>query len=262
MLIKGTGVELTIEEIEKFLDGDLAAEAPAAESNEGTSPAAQVDLANGEGTEDKTKSVEEKVIETKAFAHRLKQSTEKARQEERDNIAKSLGYESFEQMQKAREQELLKEKGLDPDEVSPVVEQIVEKRLAEDPRLKELDEFKQAKAQEWAKKELAELNALTGGKIAKLEDVPKNVIELWKQKGSLKAAYLELEGEKLIREMQTGVAGVQSKGTTSHLNTPQGTPAPVQDKNKRPLTEKEKEVYKLFNPDVTEEQLSKMYKEI
>ena len=111
-------------------------------------------------------------------------------------LQKNLGYESYDDLQKKREADLLKSKGFDPEEISPVVEELVNKRLAEDPRLQELEEFKQKKVEEWGKKELAEITTLTGGKVTKLEQLPENVIALWKQKGSLKAAYLEIEGEK------------------------------------------------------------------
>jgi hypothetical protein len=246
--------ELTIEDIENFLNSDDAATPAVEEKEEGSQVAQPTDDTKVEDTDDT------KVNETQAFAHRLKKATDKAIAKERESIAKSLGYESYAQMQKSREEDILKDKGLDPEEVSPVVEQLVAKRLAEDPRMQELEGYRQQKVNEWAKKELAELNELTNGKVTKLEDVPKNVLELWKTKGSLKAAYLELEGEKLIREMRTGIAGEHSKGSTGHLRSPQGTPAPVNDK-KRPFTQQEKDVYKLFNPGVTDEELNKMYKE-
>lgn len=243
--------EITIKDIENFLNSDGAV-TPAAETNEEGSPATQPD----DGKEPEIA----KVTETQAFAHRLKEETAKVRNEERDNIARSLGYENYADMQKKRETELLKEKGLDPEEVSPVVEEIVNKRLAEDPRLKELETIRQRQVAEWAKKELTELKELTGGRVSKLEDVPKDVIELWKTKGSLKAAYLELQGEALIREARASAAGEQSKGSTGHLKSPIGITAPIVDGNKRPLTQQEKEIYRLFNPEVTDEQLSKMTK--
>ena len=255
----GTGAnEITIKDIEDFLNGEGAATPAAQEGNEG-SPATQPNASEGTPAQNGTEQTP--VTETQAFAHRLKEATNKARNEERESIAKSLGYESYADMQQKREAQLLEEKGLDPEDVSPVVEQIVQQRLAEDPRLKELDSYRQERVNAWAKKELAELSELTQGKVSKLEDVPKDVIELWKTKGSLKGAYLELHGETLIREMQTGIASGQNRSTTSHMVSPQGAPAPADNSNKRPLTPKEREVYKLFNPDVTDEQLSKMYKE-
>ena len=243
--------EITIEDIENFISGG-GAEPPAAEPEE-NSTIEEDSTANGQQTE-------KPVTETQAFARRLKEEKEKARNEERESIAKSLGYESYAAMQKSREEDILKESGFDPEEVSPVVEQLVEKRLSEDPRLKELDRYRQERVNTWAQKELKELKELTNGKITKLEDVPKDVLDLWKTKGSLKAAYLELQGEALIREMQTGIASGQNRSTTAHLKSPNGTPAPLTD-NKRPLTDKERKVYKMFNPNVTEEELSKMFKD-
>lgn len=255
----GTGAnEITIKDIEDFLNGEGAATPAAQEGNEG-SPATQPNASEGTPAQNGTEQTP--VTETQAFAHRLKEATNKARNEERESIAKSLGYESYADMQQKREAQMLEEKGLNPEDVSPVVEQIVQQRLAEDPRLKELDSYRQERVNAWAKKELAELSELTQGKVSKLEDVPKDVIELWKTKGSLKGAYLELHGETLIREMQTGIASGQNRSTTSHMASPQGAPAPADNSNKRPFTPKEREVYKLFNPDVTDEQLSKMYKE-
>ena len=241
----------TIKDIEDFLNGDDQAASPTAD--EGSPPAAQPDASTDN-------SVQKDVTETQAFAHRLKDATAKARAEERENIAKELGYESYDAMQKAKEKSILEAKGLDPEEVAPVVEELVNKRLKDDPRLKELESYREQRMKDWANKELTELTQLTGGRVSKFDDIPKEVLELWKQKGSLKAAYLELEGEKLIREMQMGIAGEQSKGTTRHIQSPQGAPKPSIEENTRPYTDKEKEIYKLFNPTVTEEQLSKLRK--
>lgn len=245
--------EFTIKDIEDFLDGGGVV-SPATEENEG-SPDAQP----AENTADNNQPASS-VTETQAFAHRLKEATSKARNEERESIAKSLGYESYADMQQKREAQLLEEKGLDPDDISPVVEQLVQKRIAEDPRLKEFDDFKQERMKVWAQQELAELKELTGGAISRMEQVPEDVLELWKTKGSLKAAYIEKYGEKLIREARGSAASGQSRGSTGHLASHQTTPAAA-GANKRPFTAQEREVYKLFNPDVTDEQLSKMYKE-
>ena len=249
--------EFTIEDIENFLNGE-SVETPATEGSESSNPSGNTETENAaQGVENKGS----KVTETQAFAHRLKEATSKARNEERESIAKSLGYASYAEMQAKREKEMLEEKGLDPDDVSPVVEQIVKKRIAEDPLMKELGAYREERINAWAKQELAELKEFTDGKISRLEDVPKDVLELWKTKGSLKGAYIELHGEKLIREMRAGIASGQTRSTTSHMQSPQGTPGTLSNSDKRPLTQKERDIYKLFNPDVTSEQLSKMYKE-
>jgi len=182
----------------------------------------------------------------------LRESTDKARQEERDSIAKSLGYSSYDELVKSRENKLLEDKGLDPEQVSPAIEEIVKKRLDEDPRMKELEELRKEKIKEFGKKELAEITALTGGEITRLEQLPKEVLDLWKTEGSLKSAYMKLEGEKLI----TKIRSEQSKGSTSHLQSPSGSTNTLPT-DKRPLSEEEKQIYKFFNPNITDEELSK-----
>lgn len=248
--------EITLKDIEDFLSGDGTATSAV---NDGESSPQE----GGAGTNDPQtdpNSSNTKITETQAFAHRLKESTEKAVQKERENIAKQFGYENYNAMLAAKERGLLEEKGLDPEEVTPVVEQIVKDRLAQDPRMQELEEFRQQKMQQWAAQEVAELNKLTGGEIKELKDVPPEVVELWKSKGSLKAAYLELKGEDLIKKMQLGIASGQNRGTTGHMQSPVGSPTPQGSDTTRPFTDKEKEIYRLFNPDVTDEQLSKLRK--
>lgn len=189
--------------------------------------------------------------QTKAFANRLKESTEKARREERENIAKSMGFDSYEAMVKQQESKILEDKGLDPASVTPIVEELVKKRLDSDPRLKELEELRKKQLAEFGKKELDEITKLTNGEITKISQLPSNVLELWKKKGSLKSAYLELEGEKLINKMR----GAQSKGSTNHLNNLSGSAK--DEGNFRPLTAEEKQTWKIFNPGITEEELNK-----
>lgn len=234
--------EFTADELEELFSDETQSESSQTEQT--TDPQKEE-----QSTEQKKETTD--VDKTKAFAKRLKESTDKARQEERDAIAKSLGYESYEELQKSREKEIIEKKGLDPEQVSETVEEIVKKRLEEDPRMKELDELKKQRVKEFGEKELAEISKLTNGEITKFSQLSKEVIDLWTKKGSLKAAYMELEGEKLI----TKIRGEQSKGSTSHLANPTGTSGV---ETKRALTEQEKVIWKKFNPRMTDEELSKI----
>lgn len=245
MIINGVD-EITIKDIEAFLNDDGTAP-PAVKENETTPPATQP------GQDDAAKTIEN----TQAFARRLREEKDKVKEE----VAKENGFATYAEMKAAKEAKMFEDKGLDPKEVAPVVEELLKKRLEEDPRLKELDEYKKQKVQVWAVKELEELSTLTDGKISEMKDVPKDVIELWKKKGSLKAAYMELEGEKLIREMRKSIAGEQSKSSTNHLTTPPSTPPTKLNVDKRPMTQKEKEIYKLFNPKATDEEIGKILKD-
>lgn len=235
--------EFTIEELEELFNDDTSQTTPPAETN--------TDAQDGNNVTDDNKS--NNVETTKAFATRLKESTEKARKEERDAIAKQLGYDSYDDMQEKRTKEQIENKGLDPDEVTPIVEELLKQRLESDPRMQELESYRKQQKAEFAKKELAEITKLTDGEITSLTQLPKAVIERWAQSGSLKSAYLELEGENLLNRVKSG----QNKGTVSHMQTPGGNPGA--NTNKRPLTEQEKQMWRYFNPGISEEELNKKY---
>lgn len=236
----------TPEELEALFRDDDTQETPPAQET-------QTETQDGNnGAENTTESgdagnTQNTVDTTKAFANRLKESVAK----EREAIAKTLGYDSYDALMKSREKKTLEDKGLDPDVVSPVIEELVKQRLDNDPRMKELATYRDKQLLEFGKKELKELSELTGGKITSLAQLSPEVKAAWAQKGSLTAAYMELEGANLVR----GIRSEQSKGSTSHLNNPSGgTNVPS---GERHLTEEEKQYWRVFHPHMTEEELSK-----
>lgn len=234
---------LTSEEIDELFRDDDEQETPPANDNPATSDTVD-DTSASDGTD--------AVDTTKAFSRRLKESTEKARREEREAIAKSLGYDSYEALRQAQEKKMFDDRGLDAEEVAPLVNEIVEQRLREDPRMEELSKLRAKQVEEFGRQELAEITRLTNGKITSLAQLPKEVIDLWKKKGSLKAAYLELEGERLITELRSE----HSKGSTAHMNTPSTTSNG--SSGKRTLTAEERNMYKFFNPGMKDEDLDKI----
>lgn len=236
--------EFTAEELEELFRDDIQPETPPTEPKK-TEP-------QNETETETTEKPAGEVDKTKAFAKRLKESTEKVRNEERETIAKSLGYASYEELQKSREKQILEDNGLDPTQASEAIDKLVKQRIEEDPRIKELDELRKQRVKEFGEKELAEISKLTNGEVTQFSQLSKEVIDLWTKKGSLKSAFLELEGEKLI----TKIRSEQSKGTTSHLQSPSG-PNPAGG-NKRLLNEQEKKVWKQFNPRMTDEELNKI----
>jgi len=242
--------DFTIEELEELFSDVNQSETPPATDDANT---------QASDNEEDTKNVEtntqnaskEDVDNTKAFANRLKKSTEKARLEERNAIATSLGYDSYDDMIKKQETKKMEDNGLDPEKVAPIVDELVKKRLDNDPRMLELKELRKRQITEFGKKELEEISKLTNGKITKISQLSSNVIELWKTKGSLKSAYIEIEGEKLINSIRSE----HSKGNTNHLQSPNGT-LPSNEKA-RPLNKAERDAWRVFNPGITEEELNK-----
>lgn len=232
--------EFTAAELEELFSDELQSETPPTVQE--TEPQQETKVEEQSSTE---------VDKTKAFAKRLKESTDKARTEEREAIAKSLGYTSFDELQKSRETKVLEDKGLDPEQASEAIDELVRKRLENDPRIKELEELRKLRVKEFGEKELQEISKLTNGEITKFSQLPKEVIDLWTKKGSLKAAYMELEGEKLINKIRSE----QSKGSTAHLANPSGGKS---NSTKRHLTEQERKIWKQFNPHMTNEELDKV----
>ena len=236
--------EFTIEELEASFNGD----------NETNSPASNETITENQDGDNETVAEESKpnnVENTKAFANRLKASTDKARQEERESIAKSFGYNSYDEMVKARERKTLEDKGLDPEEISPIVDELVKQKLNSDPRMRELEEFRSRQVLEYGKRELAEITKLTGGKITEFSQLSKEVLEAWKNDGSLKKAFLQFEGENLINQVRSE----QSRGSAEHLGNVNGSSPTYTDQ--RPLNDKEKQMWKYFNPTISDEELNK-----
>lgn len=233
--------EFSLDELENLFKEEGQQETPPATEETGTSATPPTE--------------KEDVTTTQAFAHRLKEEKEKAHKEARDEIAAALGFASFEELQKDKEKKLLEDKGLDPEQVNPIVEELVKQRLDNDPRMKELEAIKQQRVKEFAEKELKEIASLTGEQYTSLDQLPKDVIEDWGKTGSLKKSYISLHGEELIIKARKA----QTTGGTTHLQPPAGSPPTPTDT--RPMTDKEIAIYKFFNPNISDDELKqKLYK--
>lgn len=188
---------------------------------------------------------------TKAVSERINVVRRKTEKETQDRIAKDLGYESYEDLQKAKEKKLIKDAGLDEDDISGVVEQIVNKRIAEDPRMKKLEEYEAQEKNKFVTSQLDEINKLIGNNTYKsVEELPKDTLKLWETTGNLKQAFLATQGESLLVKSRSS----QMNGSTNHLADPSnGTTG----KKARHLNEEEKAIWRSVMPDITEEELSK-----
>ena len=190
---------------------------------------------------------QEKNIMTKAVSERINSVKKKTETETQDKIAKELGYENYAELQKANEKKLIKEAGYDAEDINNLVDQLLEKRLASDPRLKKLEEYEERDKSNFVNSQLKEINNLAGSNYTSIEQLPKETLKLWEKTGNLKQAYLATEGENLI-------AKKANKGSLSHLadtsNSGVGT-------KKRALTEEEKNIWRSVIPDITDDELSK-----
>lgn len=190
---------------------------------------------------------QEKNIMTEAVSNRIKSVKKKTEAETQDRIAKELGYESYADLQKANEKKLLKDAGYDDEDINNIVNQLLEKRLASDPRLKKLEEYEEREKSNFVISQLKEINSLAGSNYTSIDQLSKDTLKLWEKTGNLKQAYLATEGESLLNKRAKG-------STLSHLadtsNSGVGT-------KKRALTEEEKDIWRSVIPDITDEELSK-----
>lgn len=202
-------------------------------------------------TPEPDKAVDEKKVAKKEITKGVAERIKKVRLEEQNAIAKRMGYDSYDNMLKSQEDKLIKDKGYDPDDLAPIVEELLKTRLENDPRIQELENIKKERMKEFAKRELAEISKLTGGEINTIDELPKDVLDEWTKTGSLKNAFLLLKGEEYIARARTKPV----KGGTGHLQSTGGT-APIPG-NTRPLTNEERQVWKQFHPTISDEELNK-----
>lgn len=188
--------------------------------------------------------------DTKAVSQRINEVRSKTEHDTQERIAKELGYESYAAMKQAKQKKLLADAGLDDEEVNGVVNKLVEQRLADDPRLKKLQEYEERDKAAFVKKQLSEVNKISGQNYTSLDQLPPDVIELWQKTGNLKQAYLATKGEELL----TGKSNKVERGSLDHLAS--GGSAGGSTKTRK-LTEEEKAIWRNVDPDITEEELEK-----
>lgn len=200
--------------------------------------------------QDEQKPAQEPSEMTKEMSKRINEVRAKTERETRDAMAKELGYDNYEAMKKANEKQVLRDAGLDDAEIEPIVQKLVEKRFAEDPRMKRLEEYEQRDKANFVNEQLKEVNKLTGLNYKDVSELPQEVLTMWEKTGNLKQAYLATQGETLLTK---SLAGKQN-GSLAHLANPGSTGVGVKE---RPLTAEEKDIWRMVNPDITDEELSK-----
>ena len=201
-------------------------------------------------TQDSEKSSQEPSEMTKEMSKRINEVRAKTERETRDSMAKELGYESYDAMKRASEKQVLKDAGLDDSEIEPIVQKLLDKRFAEDPRMKRLEAFEAKQKESFVTEQLKEISKLTGNNYKAVNELPKEVLTLWEKTGNLKQAFLAIQGEAII---QKSLAGKQN-GSLAHLANPGSTGVGTKE---RPLTDEEKAIWRMVNPDITDEELAK-----
>lgn len=189
---------------------------------------------------------------TKNYSDRLKKDREKIRNEERDNLAKELGYENYEKFREAHVDNSLLDKGLDPDTVKPLLKDLIKN----DPEYVEAMRFKAEKEElekdVWAKDQIKALNDKFGLNLQSISDLDEDTVKLWNNGVSLDKAYaanhyedLEKSSLRKLKEQDSG---------KSHLKNVDGSTV---ESDEVIVTDEIYRQFKAFNPDVTREDVKK-----
>lgn len=187
---------------------------------------------------------EQKLELTKAMSKRINEVRSQTEASVRDNIAKELGYANYEEFEKAKDKKLITEAGYNPEEIEKIIEPLLEKRLATDPRMLKLKSIEEQEEKNYMSSQLAEIEKLTGLKITEA-DLDEDTKNLWQKGIDLSKAFIAANPTKVIQR--------SSVGSTAHLATGSGA-----GKVKlRTMTEDEKAFYKAVNPFASDEEINK-----
>lgn len=186
---------------------------------------------------------------TQAMTKRINDVRTKAERDTQDAVAKSLGYADYADLQKQSENNLIKQHGYNPEDLEKVLEPLLQKRLADDPRLKKLEALEEKERDAYILTQLNSINEATGQNL-KLTDLPQATLDLWSKGIDLEKAYYATEGKNLINKVKASAAN----GSMEHL-APGATHGATKT---RRLTPDEKAMYRAINPYITDEELSKV----
>jgi len=206
--------------------------------------------------EQETTDVEQKNTEetndtnlTKAMSDRINEVKKKTQ----DNVAKQLGFDNYDDLMNHKNKDDFNEVGIDIDDpkVKDMIDKIVNDRISTDERFKKLEEFETKQKNDFLTEQLNEINSIEGTSFTAINQLPQETIDMFGKLGNLKQAYFATQGEKLLAK--------QMNGTTTHLSNKNMSSSSTK---MRPLSEDERTTYRMVMPDITDEQLDKIMKEV
>lgn len=187
----------------------------------------------------------------KAYAERLNKDRERIRLEERERIAQDFGYNSWDEYRDAQTNTKLLDKGLDPDEVRPVLKELIKS----DPEYIEAMEYKKReealKAQLWGEGEVRKLNDKFGTNYKSIDELDADTIKLFNNGIPLDKAYASQHYEE-IQEIAFKRAKINTG--KEHLKEQQGSPT-ADTSTRVEVSDAEFRKFKSINPYATDEEI-------
>lgn len=164
---------------------------------------------------------------TKQFSKRIK--------EEREKLAKQLGFESYDSAIKGATRKVITDAGYDPDDddFKQAVEAAVKQRIETDPELTEqrrlIAELKAKETKIWEANQLELLEKEYGVKLKSISDVDVKVKDLMAKGLDLVDAYFIVNKAKLKTKQQTGKEHLHPEGAGAAKGASDGKVIITQD---------------------------------
>lgn len=131
----------------------------------------------------------EQIDQTKAFATRLKEEKAKAKLEARQEIAQSFGYNTWDEYITSQTDSKLVDKGLDPDTVRPVLQELIKNDPEYIEAMKIKAERDELEKELFAKNSIDQLNATFGTSFKSVNDLDPDTVKLWNSGVPLEKAF-------------------------------------------------------------------------
>jgi hypothetical protein len=199
--------------------------------------------------EEESTSPVETVDQTKAFAARLKEEKAKAKAEAREELAKSFGYESWEEYSEAQTNNQLLDRGLDPESVRPVLQDLIKNDPTYIEAMKYKEEKEALEKELFATNSIKALNDKFGTNYKSVNELDEQTIIDWNKGTPLEKAFAANNYDMLISNAVRNAGAVRDNGK-SHMRTVTGSNSQGAT---REVSKGELDVAKMFG--FTEEQL-------
>lgn len=158
-----------------------------------------------------TETNKQDVSETKAYSERLNKDRERIRNEERNTIAKSFGFDSWDTFAQSQNNKLMTENGLDPDTVNPIIEKLLENNPKYQDALRYKKEKEELEMKIWAKDELTKLNNKFGTSYNSVDELGEDVVKAWNGGLDLQRAYAAYNYDSIAEHAKKTVIATGGK---------------------------------------------------
>lgn len=184
----------------------------------------------------------EQVDQTKAFAQRLKEEKAKAKNEARQEIAESFGYNSWQEYVDAQTNNKLLDKGLDPDSVKDVLKDLIYTNPEYVEAMKYKQEKEELEKEIFASNSLKQLNETYGTNYTSVDQLDKQTIDAWNAGTPLVNAYAAYNMSTIINDAVKKAMATRDSGK-SHLKNVTGS---SEESKTREISQEELKIAKTF----------------